>query len=566
MKVVIIGGVAGGASAAARLRRNDENAEIIIFERTGYISYANCGEPYYIGGVIEEREKLTVQTPKGFKERFNVDVRVKSEVTAIDRDAKKVHVKNLETGEEYDESYDKLILSPGAKAVKPDVPGADDERIFSLRTIEDTFAISDFVEQKQPKTAIVIGGGFVGLEVAENLMERGLKVTVLHRGAHVMKGLDDGIAAVLQNRMRYVGLHMQLGVDVTGFVDKGEQLEVEMRDQKPLAADMVVLAIGVRPENDLAVACGLETGIKGAIVVDKQMRTNDPDIYAVGDAVQITNSITGKPAVVPLAGPANKQGRLVADVICGKDRTYAGAQNSFVLKMADLTVAGTGLSYKAAIAEGYDADFVVLMPAAHATYYPGGQALTMEVIYDKKNGRVLGGQCAGFSGVEKRIDVLATAIKAKMTGNDLTELDLTYAPPYSSAKDPVNYAGYIIQDLMEGTYTQVHWDALDKLGDDDIILDVRPTLNYNQDHLDDAIHIELDELRDRASELPKDKNIYVHCVTGLRSYIACRMLGQMGYKCYNLAGGFNYYDAYAMDRDIALENMGPCGIQIPTLA
>lgn len=366
--------------------------------------------------------------------------------------------------------------------------------------------------------------------------------------------------------MRYVGLHMQLGVDVTGFVDKGEQLEVEMRDQKPLAADMVVLAIGVRPENDLAVACGLETGIKGAIVVDKQMRTNDPDIYAVGDAVQITNSITGKPAVVPLAGPANKQGRLVADVICGKDRTYAGAQNSFVLKMADLTVAGTGLSYKAAIAEGYDADFVVLMPAAHATYYPGGQALTMEVIYDKKDGRILGGQCAGFSGVEKRIDVLATAIKAKMTGNDLTELDLTYAPPYSSAKDPVNYAGYIIQDLMEGTYTQVHWDALDKLGDDDIILDVRPTLNFNQDHLDDAIHIELDQLRDRASELPKDKNIYIHCVTGLRSYIACRMLGQMGYKCYNLAGGFNYYDAYAMDRDIALENMGPCGIQIPSMA
>jgi NADPH-dependent 2,4-dienoyl-CoA reductase/sulfur reductase-like enzyme/rhodanese-related sulfurtransferase len=566
MKVVIVGGVAGGASAAARLRRNDESAEIIIFERTGFISYANCGEPYYIGGVIEERSKLTVQTPKGFKERFNVDVRVKSEVTSIDRSAKQVHVKNLETGEEYDESYDKLILSPGAKATIPDVPGVDDKRIFTLRTIEDTFAISDYVEQNQPKSAAVIGGGFIGLEVAENLMERGLKVTVLHRGAHVMKGLDDGIAAVVQNRMRYIGLRVQLGVDVTGFEDKGEQLEVQMRDQKPLSADMVVLAIGVRPENDLAVACGLETGIKGAIVVDDQMRTADSDIYAVGDAVQITNSVTGKPAVVPLAGPANKQGRLVADVICGKDRHYAGAQNSFVMKMGDLTVAGTGLSYKAALAEGYDADFVVLMPAEHASYYPGAQALTLEVIYDKKDGRILGGQCAGFGGVEKRIDVLATAIKAKMTGPELTEVDLTYAPPYSSAKDPVNYAGYIIQDLMEGTYTQVHWDALDNLGENDIILDVRPTLNFNQDHLDDAIHIELDQLRDRADELPKDKNIYIHCVTGLRSYIACRMLSQMGFTCYNLAGGFNYYDAYAMDRDIALENMGPCGLQIPSMA
>ena len=563
MKVVIVGGVAGGASAAARLRRNDETAEIVMIERTGYISYANCGLPYYIGGVIDERRKLTVMSVKNFRARFNVDVRVNQEVTSIDRAAKTVHVRNLKTGEEYDESYDKLVLSPGAKAVVPDVPGVDDKRIFTLRTVEDTFAIADFVEANNLKSAAVIGGGFIGIEMAENLYQRGItNVTIMTRGRHVLSNLDEGMAAVVQNRMRYIGLKLRLGVDVQGFEPDGDQLKVICADQKPVSADIVILAIGVRPESTLASDAGLETGIKGAIVVDDHMRTADPDIYAVGDAVQVTNFVTGKPDVISLAGPANKQGRIVADNICGIDRTFNGSQGSFVLKVMDITAAATGLSYKAAKKAGFDAEYVLLSPAGHASYYPGATALNMEVVFDKSNGRILGGQAVGFEGAEKRIDVLATAIRANMDANDLIDLDLCYAPPYSSAKDPVNFAGYIIQDLMEGRVEQVHWDVLDQLTDDDIILDVRPELNFNQDHLDGAIHIALDELRPRVNELPKDKNIYVHCVTGLRSYIACRMLSQLGYKCYNLAGGFNYYDDFMMNRDISMEDMGPCGLQI----
>lgn len=561
MKVVIVGGVAGGATAATRIRRLDEHAEIIIFERSGYISYANCGLPYYIGGVIEDPEELTLQTPESFNTRFRIDVRVKHEVIDIDAQRKTVRVRNLDNGEEFEESYDKLILSPGAKPTRPNLPGIDNDLLFSLRTVEDTFRIRQFVEEKKPKTAVMIGGGFIGLEVAENLCELGIDVTVVQRGNQVMKTLDYDMASIIHNKLRSSGINLKLNADVIGFEKTETGLNVLLKDDKSIQADMVLLAIGVSPENTLAKKAGLELGLKGAVVVNDKMETSVTDIYAVGDAVQVKHTVTGNDAVISLAGPANKQGRIAADNICGLDSHYKGSMGSSVIKLFDLTAASTGLTERAAKAEGISYDKVILSPASHAGYYPGAKIMTMKVIYEKDTLKILGAQIIGQEGVDKRIDVLATAISAGIKADMLKDLDLAYAPPYSSAKDPVNMAGFMIENISTGKMKQFHWDEVEKLQSDGSItlLDTRTKGEYAHSHAQGFINIPVDELRERIDELDKSKPVYVMCQSGLRSYIACRILSQEGYDCYNFSGGYRFYSSVINEKAVAQQSY-PCGM------
>ena len=559
MKVLIIGGVAGGATAAARLRRLDENAEIIIIERSGYISYANCGLPYYIGGEITDRGALTLQSPESFKSRFRIDARVKQKAVSIDRASKTVRIRRLTDGTEYTESYDKLILSPGAHPIVPDLPGIDSKKIMTLRTVEDTFKIYDYIAEHSPRSAVIIGGGFIGLETAENLKNRGLSVTLLQRGRHVMPPLDEDMAAPVHTYMRKNGIDLHLRSNVTGFKETENGITA-LTDDGGTTADMAIVSIGVAPESTLAREAGLELGVKGAITVDTHMRTSDEDIYAVGDAAEITDFISGKKTVVPLAGPANKQGRIAADNICGIGSEYKGAQGSSVLKLFDMTIASTGYNEKTASLYGFDCDYVLLTSASHATYYPGSKSMNVKVLFEKGTSRILGAQIIGFDGADKRIDVLATAIRAGMTAKDLTELDLAYAPPYSSAKDPVNMAGYIIENIVTGKVKQAHWK--DALRADGVILDTRTDFEYERGHIDGAMHIPLDSIRERMSELPKDKTIYVHCQSGLRSYIACRILSQNGYDCRNVAGGYGYYAAVVNGAEPSEDGTGPCGAKV----
>lgn len=561
MKVVIIGGVAGGATAAARLRRLDEQAQIIIIERSGYVSYANCGLPYYIGGDITRKEALTLQTPESFFRRFRIDVRVRQEAVRIDRQAKTIIVKRLEDGSEYTESYDKLILSPGAKAVVPNLPGINSEKIFTLRTVEDTFRIHDFIADKKPVSAAIIGGGFIGLEMAENLAKRGMKVTVLQRSAHVMPTLDGDMAAILHNYVRSKGITLKLKVDVTGFEEGKDKIRVLVQDGQPVPADMVVLAVGVHPENTLAKEAGLEIGVKGAIQTNQHMLTSDEHIYAVGDAVAVPHFVTGKQAVISLAGPANKQGRIAANHICGIDSAFSGSQGSSIMKLFDMTAASTGINEVFAVQEGIDFDYVILTSASHAAYYPGAASMNLKVLFEKRSGRILGAQIVGYDGVDKRIDVLATAIRANMTAYDLTELDLAYAPPYSSAKDPVNMAGYVIENILTGKVRQIHWDELCPLSGDSVLLDTRTNREYQNGHIENALHIPLDSLRERMRELPQEKTIYVYCQSGLRSYIACRILSQNGFSCANVAGGYGFYANMTSDKVMEQEGTGPCGLK-----
>lgn len=563
MKVVIIGGVAGGATAAARLRRLDEQAEIIMIERTGYVSYANCGLPYFIGGAITERRKLTLQTPESFHNRFRIDVRVRQEVVAIARAAHEVIVRDLEAGETYAESYDKLILSPGARAVVPELPGVDAERLFTLRTVEDTFRIHGFVEREQPRSAVVVGAGFIGLEMAENLRERGLDVTVVQRGGHVMPTLDADMAAIAHNHLRNHGIDLKLDANVEAFEPQADgSMLTRVEGSEPLSSDMVVLAVGVAPEGTLAREAGLELGIRGSIAVDEHMRTSDEDIYAVGDAVQVKNFVTGDDALIALAGPANKQGRIAADNICGIESRFSGSQGSSVLKLFDLTVAGTGLTEVAARAAGIEAQHVVLSPASHATYYPGSSSMTMKVLFEAGTGRILGAQAIGMDGVDKRIDVLATAIRAHMDATDLTELDLAYAPPYSSAKDPVNMAGYLIENILEGRVEQVDWNRAIAPAGDEVVLDTRTAGEYARGAVDGALHIPLDELREHLDELPRDKRLLVYCQSGLRSYVACRILAQHGFACANVAGGYGFYQETRLDAERRRTDVADCGIAL----
>ena len=561
MKVVIVGGVAGGATAATRIRRLDEHAQITVFERSGYISYANCGLPYYIGEVIEDPEELTLQTPESFQTRFRINVKVKHEVIDIDVKRKTVTVRNLDTGEEFEEGYDKLILSPGAKPIRPDLPGIDSKNLFSLRTVEDTFRIRRFAEEHKPKTAVMVGGGFIGLEVAENLCELGVKVTVIQRGNQLLNTLDYDMATLVHSKLRSKGIDLKIGGNVVAFEETETGLNVLLENEQPIETDMVLLAIGVSPENTLAKKAGLELGLKGAIAVNDKMETSVSDIYAVGDAVQIKHIVTGNDAVIALAGPANKQGRIAADNICGLDSHYKGSLGSSVIKLFDMTAAVTGLTEKAAQTAGISYDRIVLSPSSHAGYYPGAKTMTMKVVYEKETLRILGAQIVGYDGVDKRIDVLATAISTGMKANELKDLDLAYAPPYSSAKDPVNMAGFMIENIANGLVKQFHWDEVADLPRDGSVtlLDTRTANEYAHGHADGFINIPVDELRERLSEIDRTKPLYVMCQSGLRSYISCRILSQEGYDCYNFSGGYRFYSGIIREKAMA-EQAYPCGM------
>ena len=561
MKVVIVGGVAGGATAAARIRRLDEQAEIVVFERSGYVSYANCGLPYYIGGVIERREALTLQTPESFFSRFRVSMKVHHEVTAIHPERRTVSVKNLETGEEFEEKYDKLLLSPGAKPAQPRLPGIGMDQLFTLRTVEDTFRIREYIDTKHPKSAVLAGGGFIGLELAENLRELGMEVTIIQQLNHLMNPFDPDMAAFIHSEMRRHGVKLLLGHTVEGFEEKDEGVDVLLKDEKPIHADMVVMAIGVTPDTKLAKDAGLELGIKGSILVNERMETSVPDIYAVGDAVQVKNYVTGQDALISLAGPANKQGRIAADNICGGDSRYFGSDGTSVIKVFDMTAATTGISKTAAKEAGIDADKVILSPMSHAGYYPGGKVMTMKVIFEKETCRLLGAQIVGYDGVDKRIDVLAVSIHAGLKATQLKDLDLAYAPPYSSAKDPVNMAGFMIENISKGIVKQFYLEDVPKLlGDESVtLLDVRTAEEYSRGHIDGFINIPVDHLRERLGELALGKPVYVMCQSGLRSYIAARILAGHGYDCYNFTGGFRFYDAVMNDRCL-VEKAAACGM------
>ena len=566
MKVVIVGGVAGGATAAARIRRLDEQAEIVVFERSGYISYANCGLPYYIGGVIEDPEELTLQTPESFFSRFRIRMKVRHEVTAIHTDRKTVVVKDLETGESFEESYDKLLLSPGAKPVWPDLPGINSSMVFTLRTVEDTFRIKDYINENNPRSAVMVGGGFIGLEVAENLRELGMDVTIVQLPKQLMSPFDSDMASFIHAEMRRHGVKRALGYSADGFDEKNGGIDVLLKDSAPVHADMVVLAIGVTPESSLAKDAGLALGLKGSILVNDRMETSVPDIYAVGDAVQVKNYVTGEDALIALAGPANKQGRIAADNICGGDSRYQGGLGSSVIKVFDMTAATTGINETNARKSGLDAEAVILSPMSHAGYYPGGKLMTMKVVFEKETYRLLGAQIVGYEGVDKRIDVLATAIHAGMKATQLKDLDLAYAPPYSSAKDPVNMAGFMIDNISKGTLRQWRLEDAAKLPRDGSVtlLDTRTEGEYARGHIEGFKNIPVDELRDRPDEIEKGKPVYVICQSGLRSYIASRILEGNGYEAYNFAGGFRFYDAVMNDRAL-IETAYACGMDAGNL-
>lgn len=564
MKVVIVGGVAAGATAAARLRRLDEQAEILIFERSGYISYANCGLPYYIGDVITDPEALTLQTPEQFFARFRVQVRVRHEVTALHPERKTVSVTDLATGRTLEESYDKLILAPGARPTQPRLPGVGLERVFTLRTVEDTFRIKEFIQKNKPRSAVLAGGGFIGLELAENLRELGMEVTIVQRPKQLMNPFDADMAALIHAEMRRHGVQLALGSTVEGFAPTNRGVEVLRKDEPSLQADMVVLAIGVTLDTALAKSAGLALGIKDSILVNDRMETSVPDIYAAGDAVQVRHAVTGQDALISLAGPANKQGRIIADNICGMNSRYTGSQGSSVVKVFSMTAAATGVNEKNARNAGFDPEAVILSPMSHAGYYPGGRLMTMKLVYDRPTLRVLGAQIVGYEGVDKRIDVLATAIHAGMTAPQLKELDLAYAPPYSSAKDPVNMAGFMAEDLDQGLVQQ--WRAEDEpdLPRDGSVqlVDVRTQAEYAAGHIDGFINLPVDQLREHLEQLDKTKPVYLVCQSGLRSYIASRILKGSGFACSHLAGGYRFYAAVVWDACLTAR-AASCGMDLP---
>lgn len=550
MKTLIIGGVAGGASAAARLRRLDEKAEIVILERGGYVSFANCGLPYYIGGEITDQSSLTLQTPQSFRSRFNVDVRVNSEATYIDPAARTVTVRNTITGESYQESYDRLILSPGAEPIRPPIPGADAEGVFTLRSIPDTMQIKAYMESRCPRSAVVVGGGYIGVEMAENLKQAGLDVTIIELADHLIAPLDFDMAADVHHYIKSKGVRLVLGNGVKSIATGGA-LTVTL-DKGTLSADMLILSVGVRPDTALAASAGIRVNKRGAIMVDSFMRTNVEDIYAVGDAVEVTDFVTGSPAFIPLAGPANKQGRIAADNICGLERRYTGTQGSAVLKIFDMTVASTGINEKAVMAAGMEYDKTYIYSGSHASYYPGATNMSIKALWDKKTLRLLGAQIVGFDGVDKRMDVLAAAIRFGAKITDLTQLELCYAPPFGSAKDPVNMLGFVAENVISGKIKQFFWEDVAALPRDGSVtlLDVRTSTEVSRGKIDGFMHIPLDSLREHLDQIPREKPVYVHCHSGLRSYIACRILAGNGYDCYNLAGGWRLYESVIHEKTV----------------
>lgn len=552
MKIVIVGGVAGGATTAARIRRLDEHAKIIIFERSGYISYANCGLPYYIGDTITDSEELTLQTPEGFYSRFCVDVKVHHEVVDIHPEIKKVSVMNLKSGEVFQENYDKLVLSPGAKPAQPRMSGIGIDKLFTLRTVEDTFRIKEYINKNHPKSVVLAGGGFIGLEMAENLRELGMDVTIVQSSKQLMTPFDFDMASIIHSKMRKHGIKLKLGYTVDGFEEKHGGVDVLLKNSPSIHADMVVLAIGVIPDTALAKKAGLKLGIKGSIAVNDRMETSVPDIYAAGDAVQVKHYVTGNDMLISLAGPANKQGRIIADNICGGDSRYLGSQGSSVIKIFDMTAATTGINENYAREAGLNADTVILSPMSHAGYYPNGKVMTVKVVFEKKTYRLLGAQIIGYDGVDKRIDVLATAIHTGMKATQLKDLDLAYAPPYSSAKDPVNMVGFMVDNIEKGFLKQWHIKDIDTLFNNENVtmLDVRTSEEFNSGHIEGFKNIPVDELRERLEEIEKNKPVYLICQSGLRSYIASRILEGNGFETYNFSGGFRFYDSVVNEREL----------------
>lgn len=541
MKIIIVGGVAGGASAAARLRRLSETDEIVMFEKGEYISFANCGLPYYIGGVIEDRSKLLVQTVEGMGTRFNLDIRNWTEIIKINRETKTVIARKVMTGEEYEENYDVLILSPGSKPVKPPIPGLEDAKsVYTLRNVPDTDRIKEYVDKLQPKKAVVIGGGFIGIEMAENLCDRGIEVTVIEMGNQVMAPVDIEMAQMVHTHMREKGINLILEDGVDSFSNEGTI--VNLKSGKEIATEMIILAIGVQPESTIAKEAGLETGLRGAIKVNEHLQTTDPSIYAVGDVVEVKDYIHGTETYIPLAWPANRQGRLVADHIHGKEAVYKGTLGTSIAKVFDLTVATTGSNEKTLKRLGVEYEVVHVSPASHAGYYPGASPMSLKLIFDKESGKIYGAQAIGKDGIDKRIDVIATAIKGGLSVLDLPDIEIAYAPPYSSAKDPVNMAGYAATNIMEGMVSTVQWHEIDEIIEQGgYLIDVRTPQEVSRGAIKGSVNIPVDELRNRLDEIPTDKDLYVTCQVGMRGYLATRILAGNGFHVKNLDGGYKLY-------------------------
>ncbi|MCK4717982.1 MAG: FAD-dependent oxidoreductase, partial [Thermoplasmata archaeon] len=551
MKLLVVGGVAGGASTVTRARRLNEEAEIILFERGEYISFANCGLPYYIGDEIKDRGDLLVTTVDLLEDRFNIDVRVFNDVVDIDKEKKEVTVKKVKTGETYTESYDKLVLCPGGQPIKPPLEGIDLDTVFTLWTIPDSDRIKSYVEEKQPTSAVVIGGGFIGLEMAENLKMMGMDVTVVEMLDQVMPPLDYEMVSLVHTHIVDHGVRLHLSDAVSAFHKKDGKTIVVTKSGAEIECDMVILSIGVRPNNMLAKKAGIDLGERGGIKTDEHMLTSDPHIYAAGDVVEVTDLVSGKPSMMPLAGPANKQGRIVADNIFGHKPIFKGTQASAVVKVFDMTVALTGNNEKTLKRNGMPYLVSYTQSASHASYYPGAQMMNIKLLFAPDDGKVLGAQIVGMSGADKRIDVLATAIRAGMTVYDLEELELAYAPPYSSAKDPVNMAGFVASNMLRGDVKNVYWNEVDQLNNGEVMLDIGTDEEMEMHGtIRDAVHIPLNELRGRLSELDKSKEYITYCAVGLRGYIAYRMLVQHGFKVRNLSGGSRIY--YAPKADLTL--------------
>ncbi|NLH18161.1 MAG: FAD-dependent oxidoreductase [Phycisphaerae bacterium] len=543
MKIVIVGGVAGGASAAARARRLNETAEITLLERGDYISFANCGLPYHIGGTIPERSRLLIQTPEAMEKRFKIDIRTKSEAIGIDRTARQVVVHDRSTGREYQIPYDKLILSPGAEPVRPKIPGIDSAKVFTLRSIPDMDAIKACVDSSPGTKAVIVGAGYIGLEMAEALRHRKMEVSVVELENQVFGPMDPEMASMIDGQLRLQGVELLLGMSVTAIEDTHEGVTVHLSSGKTLDASLVVVSIGVQPEVELAKKAGLDIGQRGGIVVDEHMRTSDPDIYAVGDAVEVEDFVSGFAARIPLAGPANRQGRIAADNIMGRPSVYRKTQGTAICKVFDLAAGMTGLSEKMLKRIGRAYEKIYIHPASHASYYPSASPISLKLLFDPSDGKILGVQAVGSDGVDKRIDVIATAIRAGMTVRDLRDLELSYAPPYGSAKDPVNYAGFVASHVLDGDVKVCHADDVLNLRDDQCLLDVRTTAEVQAGTIGGAVNIPIDELRNRLKELPRNKEILAFCQVGLRGYLACRILSQNGFACRNLSGGYKTYRA-----------------------
>lgn len=541
-KILIVGGVAGGATAAARLRRLDENAEIILFEKDEYISFANCGLPYHIGGIIEDRDDLLLQTPESFNRLFNVDVRIHSEITAINRESKTVTVHQALTDKTYTENYDILLLAQGSNPIVPPITGLDLEGVFTLRNVANMDSIMKYIRNVDVKSVAVIGGGYIGVEMAENLRHSGLEVSIVESAEQVIAPLDFDVACDVHRHLIENGVKLYLNNGVKSLERKNGNFTVNLKDGE-LLADLIILAVGVRPDSRLAKDAHLELNERGGIVVDKYMRTSDENIYAVGDVVEVEDFVTRQASMIPLAGPANKQARIAANNICGLVSEYRGTQGSAILKVFDMTVASTGVNEKTARRLDLDYDKVFAFLPGHSSYYPGSKFMAIKVLFENNSGKILGAQIVGFDGVDKRCDLFASAIRFGASSRDLTNLELCYAPPFGSAKDPVNMIGYMIENVINGIVKQRHWHDIESiLGDDSmVILDVRNAYELATGIIEGSLHIPLDELRGRISEIPTGKPIYAYCQSGLRSYIACRILEQNGFTAYNLAGGWRLY-------------------------